>query len=1704
MARVVPALLLAASVLYSLFIPVANEPIPVPVKRDPASNDGEPQPSYVPLDEWETKVIYSGATIPAYTYTVGDISYIFTNSIGVQHPINLKYTTISLSCGEATASLTTVGNPPPSASTKKTSIVVTGSNDLEVSINVGQWQTTGFVGFYNTEGTYVYFSTSPDNPLTTINSNMPGVYSQNAISHSYTFKPDVFDGVYNMGDTVYMHVYVLLVDVDPGDGVVWVVPDSGGRYARRIGYVEITFSDYISVVPTLMLDTTNPADPVMTWETTFSSPYHGVKLPPWASYATTSLFVKVTTMTEYVQVDTPSGFIDFNDLVTFTDDMKKHDGGLMIFNMKYNLRDASAVGYSSSPAGHSFPVFLGSPFKRDATSWASSLPVTVPSGSRVYLFDLNGAASPFAGEGLIPKDIATNPSDPMRYIQNAYSYTTTHVGGTIDYETVDGSIKAIATFTSGGSFPYTGITVSFSRLQPGNVDLLTYSTLGIQTRSDADNVYVSWRNQPQLSGIASRVQLTNRLNDVTFTGTGFRADSYNVKFTITPVSPSPLAFVTFRLYDASGAIISDYGSATRSIFTNGMTGVDASTDDFNKAYRYEASFSKTSATVYQFNLVAGTTVPGSVTYTSSKTLPVYVDTTVPRPTGSFGLVFFDSPDLGYQSGMVLDSDGAFFLKADVSLVATFTGFFVDMQRVDPAGGGYALLGTLQIGTEASPFTGALLSIDSSSFLPLFDPAIFGTVTSFPPGTYKFTIRPFRSVSGVIYNSLPSIDFGDDAGENAQQSTGGVRIQVFTYKQPEPRFTGGTGILPDVSISSSTGMARMTIQNYFPSTDIYLDPVAPATIQQRVGATLVHTINVNPLVMEPLLFDTSLLANVDEYPTEPLAISPSSLLGRIYSIPVSDYIPESGAQFMSTTGKLWRVNDGTYSFRARFAYIPPYPATISAVDRQLVVTSGRTLTANGFSTPITSYAGQIALQWDQMNIPDTDDYTLESGLSYIILFGKAPLVSASDLAGNDLESINSNVKLLCKKDGFGVFQPHVINRAIGGMTEEVTIDDSGDWGSFDGEYFNDATPTTYHFAVVPIYPVLVRPGQSVYTNRYEWFHGAFSNAVTVTVDKQIITSYSVFPSTVEGFTTAIYTQDNITFQASGVAAGSIQPDSVDLVLVYDEDGDGLVDTLTFPMTPVVTTYSRTLHVFDDLNINKNVKPIRVHFSFTFNISSIIVVSMIDAGEYIVKTGIIPVMTYISPGAGIPLFPGSDSSAELVFSVQTTTEPVALSKGLQEYAVPESAISLSSISFSSHPNINIFANGTPNDDGMVEKIPGTYNWQVTLNDVYDFLENTVITATIGIVIDDGSILISVTGTIFFTVNHGSTTVVISPAVPLNKTVLLTSYNPLAVRWISYFGNGQEPDSVELSITKNGAPYFYGIMTPVTLVYSYTLVPLQHDMKDRFVFTIRSRSGDFATLVYAFAIQLDFKVFVTINQAAMEYNSTNPPVGYTASTVQAWIDITYPASYYYYYLDFGTIINKENWYAERVVGSTVYIKNLEDPIGLITGTVAGLEWGEDLKPTTSQVDRLVFTNLRAPLLAKKGFSFTDNGTVYVENVTMSSSWYFDTITARIVPTYMAFDESDLERWNVTINGVQTTSFIENTDGSLSVFVDEINPGQTISISIIHYYAETPPQPPTPSIWDLIVQFILSIITFILSLFGLALAIARRKRHPFPGFAR
>ncbi len=331
-------------------------------------------------------------------------------------------------------------------------------------------------------------------------------------------------------------------------------------------------------------------------------------------------------------------------------------------------------------------------------------------------------------------------------------------------------------------------------------------------------------------------------------------------------------------------------------------------------------------------------------------------------------------------------------------------------------------------------------------------------------------------------------------------------------------------------------------------------------------------------------------------------------------------------------------------------------------------------------------------------------------------------------------------------------------------------------------------------------------------------------------------------------------------------------------------------------------------------------------------------------------------------------------------------------------------------------------------------------------------------------------------------------IAPSKPVGGVITWNKYDPITIRWVNIFGTEMFPDRVFLRVIKNNNElYFEGIIPLTIIYYQFYMNPLLHKMTDFFDFYIFSSKGNGEAILNRFKIQLNFKVFVNINLNVFEYEVSDPVIN---GDIEAWIIPNYPAFYNHYFFDFGRLVSPTDYYIERNFNNGTI--SLIFPSAQFSNNVLEFEMTEN--PSPSWDDRLVFFK-PSPTLTRDPWFFTDEGTVYNEELFLTSTLYHEDITLQFDPSFTSFDPSDDERWNVTVNGVDVEyTLVGNT---FTIFFDEINAGEVKSILLVHYYVddEEPEPEPEPN-W--FIQLLMAIISFIMTILSLifgGLFIARKR---------
>jgi hypothetical protein len=1057
----------------------------------------------------------------------------------------------------------------------------------------------------------------------------------------------------------------------------------------------------------------------------------------------------------------------------------------------------------------------------------------------------------------------------------------------------------------------------------------------------------------------------------------------------------------------------------------------------------------------------------------------YYDASMTTPTGSFGSVIFESDDIVVDSRRALDKDGRFFIKAGISGISNANGFVIDVKK------------------GSQPFVTVFKSRGAEPILTItpeemFDKSGNGIIDAgeLLADEYSFKITP---CAGTVQSyNLAAFSFYDDkfgsTGWSNAMANGivllGFSITFVDFKEAALEFTDDGRSEPHAGstiYTSLTGIYEARPKGYVPFDNPYLVGGHEAILDQLEGGALVNQVNGFTDSYQGRaafkLFDPG-FSYVRTYAPGDVMQFGDLLANRVDGVPAA-------------IDNLRGIRDGTYTLRARYNYIG-YGTSSSIRDSTFVIQSKRSLTIDNDAVSSTSYSGDFVLGWNPIGTTEShpSDLVDMGSVFYIVIYGSSDSVNIGDFSGN-LATLPSGIKILESthtdipgKDG--VWEKHMFGRD----DTSVSISGSKGWGS-DGSPDFTGTVGTWYFAVLPVYKV-----KTTITGQPDtWYHGDISNVVTLTINKQVFLSLDAGQSEVVGDTLKIYSQGQVSFEAIGITSSTQYANGATLtVKVYTSDKRNVVEsTYSTPMTSTGSgRFEIQKDIFSDIGVDDEIEyaSIRVDFDFT------------DAGigpdipytfaKVVLDTSIRVRTSVIVPVPGEAIRPTTVTSGTVVFSVVATTDPdLAERMGMPYFEASVDTFSISSVTIRGHGDLASY--------GSIQHVAGTYNWQITLDNVLDLAAGVVYIDIVSN-INNGYLSIDIPATIEIIVDHAPSTVVTSPVLT-GGAATINGYDPITVKWLAFFGTTIIPDNLQLDVRINGAPTFFGAVAPTFYYYQYVIDPLDHEDGDVFKFTMVATSGDKATEAYSFTITILFKVSITIDVGDFEYYSSDPPVN---GKVDAFVDVEYPASYYLYYVETGTVItDRQKYTLERDVGDEVIIFR---PLNAGSSTQLVFDMSESI-PKVGDVDRIVF-EINGPAFASDGFSFPSefNGTVYVETFSLTSNYRFAIVEIPIRVSFKGFESNPRERWQVTVNGVNATFstsvvIIPGTgqrDVTLTTVVPSINPGQTVIVSIKHYYeAEVPgPEPGPQSLLDQIIAFFLSIIATILGLLGLA--IVRSKRAP------
>jgi hypothetical protein len=1459
---------------------------------------------------------------------------------------------------------------------------------------------------------------------------------------TWTIPIDKFNGYYETNpdlasytsNSIYVSAFIQLQKV--GGGAI-------DAPCRRVASMKCLFEDTALLTTDYVSWNYDPSDGYFYLTKGLGRNYHAINFGFDTMIIGKSMEIQRFGGTDWISLDGGTGknwkddimYLDGNaDFAVSTPRINSYNLGYMSVSLRYKLSDLVSVSSSTHNVnGHTHNFYI------------ATLPgVAYMSSGTFNLSAIVGSINYF-GTGSFNEGFVINGTTGFDTVSRAYTFSETSALMNINLvRSGTNAISLSATITGTIRLPYS-FSVSFTKIKTSLADI-TISDMEIQKSYTSTTVTISWKNLAYFGRVASTL-------------TSYVTDSCNLRYELicdqattnpTWLSGSPLA-----------------GWSKTTVTT----------------CQYEAASFKTNINSNRLSVVLNRQSPGVTTYNFHLTLKRINEGGVQPPTKTFDFAYtltqavvsgsitdawFESPDLAYKADFpraVYDKDGAFVIRADVSGLSNVFSYSIPIFKD----------GVLR-GTISKPHVGSLLTIN----VPVDFPSL--GVSVLDPGDYNFYIIPCNIETTLNIEKT----FGNDASENARFTDYRVGISVLVYTPPVISFNNGEpgGVIGGVAISSTTGLIGVTYVNYNTELGYSLSP-GESLLEQRVGGTpsgsIVGFDDFQTVRTFPLSSEFT-MSNIQKYPDQD---DVTTILGRISSF---EYEPGN----FITLNNIWRVKDGTYTYDAFYSFEKYGYSQVSNFLTFNVVTK-RTLA----TTTSTSYSGNIQLNWNHIHDsePTPERYTENSNTFYVVLFGKqSDGITPSSFQSNldALSTSSPNIKLLAKRDTTSSpWYLYTAKKSSGALS--VSIDgDSELWGHFGGKDFDDDS-AVYYFAVVPVYFASANIGNVAY-NR--WFHGEISNIVQVTISKQLFVSAGVFPSSIEligdEFVRAIYTQDQFTVEATGLTSSSY----ADAATLKMRDIDREVDVSIDPISGTSGNFEWVIPIFDTFTFDTPTKNLEISIEFDFTSTlGIIEIYPKNPDPYRIITGLDSRLVLLSHYNRGVAKPGIDASLAVQFSIEATTDSDAVAKGLPIYSVDPSFISVDSISISglmgsARGTMTILPVGS--DDGTIDRVGG-YTWELVINNLFSFSSNQFITFTVSAFIDDTFITIDVTGSFDLYVNHDPTLVLVSHSLPTNKILAFTSYIPITFEWISFFGAVINPSSVTLLVTRNGVLYFSGVLTPdISSVYRYTINPLQHGMQDHFEIAFVAEK-DNGVAILRFFVHLDFKIFVTIDLNNPLYTSTNPTIN---GQVNAMIHVTYPVIYKYYYLDFDRVINKENYVMRRDLGGgTTLIFPLEDPLNLVDPTVAGVDMIAHL-PSPSQVDNFTFL-IQSPTLVKTGNQFIQGGKIYRENFTLSSQYSFDGLIVTLSPSYVGFPHNSTERWNVTVNGINTTFSIVGSN--LVINVASILPGAVKKITIMHYYytAPVPPQPPTPpSLLDQILQWFYSIIASILSIFGIGIIVIRRRR--------
>ena len=1081
----------------------------------------------------------------------------------------------------------------------------------------------------------------------------------------------------------------------------------------------------------------------------------------------------------------------------------------------------------------------------------------------------------------------------------------------------------------------------------------------------------------------------------------------------------------------------------------------------------------------QFNNGKGNSIPTTV----RKSFIFYYDTRSQFASGSFGTVFFESSNLVIDNKRALSTDGLFTVQVGVGGISLENGFMVTVLKdgsifrqfgKDFAGGPLFTISPVDI-----------FDVDGNDVI---DPAEMPA-----PATYSLSICPYTYPPGQtdwLYANLAKFDFHDKlfgiAGASHAKDIDDFSITYVDFKDVMLEFTpdGTSEPIAGASYTSYTGIYEARPRGYSSAMNQYLVNGQEVVLDQLEGGSLVNQVTgFTDFRGAFKLFDKG-FSYVRGYE------SAGTSIFQFQALKADKDAHEAPAGITQFRG----IRDGSYTLRARYNY-RGFGLSSSIIDSTFTIQSARSLLIDGDPSSSTTYSGNFELKWDAIGpersylLSDSIDM---SSIFYVIIYGNADSVDIMDFTG-DLGALPPGIHVLQSNNtGYldaTTWDAHMFSR----YDTRVKINGKEGWGHDDApDFTGDAG--TYHFAVIPFYKVRSIIG-GVANKPDLWYHGDISNVVTLTINRQVRLSLKANPSEIVADTLKIYSHDQVSFEAIGIAAGGAQyADNANITVnLYTDSDRAFVASTYFSLMVSAGSgkFELQKNVFSDIGIKNQIEYASIIVQFDFTTSGIGRGVTYAFFKVVIDTAIRIYTDVISPSFGEALHPTTGTSGTVIFSARALNDPyLAIRIGLPDFQVSDADQSIKSVLLRGYGDLSSY--------GTILHIAGTFNWQMTLDNILDISTGTlhvdvVVTITIGLAIID------VPFTIDVEIKHDPSIVVTSPVLTGNA-ITINGYQPITVKLLSYFGSSILPDNVQLDVRKNGAQLFSGTLAPTFYYYQYMINPLDHADGDVFRFSVTAISGDKAGANYVFTITIQFKIMITVKLSDFEYNTSRPAIN---GKIKAYVNVAYPTSYHLYYIETNKVItNRQDYTLVRNVGN---IQTIFRPLNMGTSTQLVFDTTVS-QPNAGDVDWIVF-DIAGPTLVTHGFTFPTayNGTVYVENLTLHSNNRFSEIVVSIPVSYKGFGSSSDERWAVYVNGNNVTftahvSVIAGTtqrDVTLTITVPSINPGQSVDISVKHYYASNAPEPPpseNKSVFDQIIAFLLSIITAILSLLGLAIA---RNKH-------